>query len=253
MLEIIESVQQTENPTLSNVADNVEVSKSSVYNHLASLVDQGYVIKEDNKYRLSLRFTEIGYKIRQGSELHQEGKHELNKLKNEIEEQVTLVIREGNRGVVQYVTEPENSINSGLHPGSSFPLHCTATGKAILAFLNDETVAKIFDERGLEPLTKYTITDRQLLEEEFVRIREHHFTKSRAERIRGVNSIAVPLLVAQPESHENYQYAEDDHVIQGAISVQLNNNKYRDDDRIERIWKKMDRHKDNICLKLSYS
>jgi DNA-binding IclR family transcriptional regulator len=237
---------------LKDIVDSVELSKSAVYNHLATLVDEGYVIKEDNCYRLSLRLLELGTGIQRRSELYQEGKHRIRQLAQEVSEQVNLVVEENGLGVVLYQAETEDTISSGLNPGSPFPLHSTATGRAILAFLNDETVERIFDERGLEQLTEYTITERQRLQTEFETIREEHFVRSKRGRVRGVNSIAVPLLSAV-DDYERYDYADDDHVIRAAIGIPLNNNEYRKEDRIAELRDALDKYKDDMSVNLSYS
>jgi DNA-binding IclR family transcriptional regulator len=73
------------------------------------------------------------------------------------------------------------------------PLHASATGKAILAFLEPKEQKKIIQDIGLEAFTDTTITDPKTLEVECARIREAGFSESHGEAIEGTHGIAAPI------------------------------------------------------------
>jgi IclR family acetate operon transcriptional repressor len=80
--------------------------------------------------------------------------------------------------------------------GDVSPLHASATGKAILAFLEPKEQKQIIKDIGLESFTDTTITDPKRLETEFARIREAGFSESHGEAIEGTYGIAAPIFSA---------------------------------------------------------
>ncbi|WP_197409784.1 IclR family transcriptional regulator, partial [Haloferax profundi] len=72
---------------------------------------------------------------------------------------------------------------------------CTASGKAILAFLPEERVLEIIDERGLEPRTENTITEREELFEELSQIRDQGYANAIEESVKGMRAVAAPIML----------------------------------------------------------
>jgi DNA-binding IclR family transcriptional regulator len=73
-------------------------------------------------------------------------------------------------------------------------MHCSAAGKAILAYLSDERVEAILDQWGLKRFTESTITDRDRLYEDLQAGREQGYLFNREEYQRGVTAIGAPVL-----------------------------------------------------------
>ena len=89
----------------------------------------------------------------------------------------------------------------GIHPlravsyvGGTLPLHCTATGKAVLAVLSDEQLAKLRKTLKLEPRTKNTILQWEKLDRELQWIRKHGFAYDREESFEGICAVGVALV-----------------------------------------------------------
>jgi len=59
--------------------------------------------------------------------------------------------------------------------GKRTPLHCTAVGKAIMAYLSKDKVATIVKGKGLEKYTENTITNEEELKKEFLKIRKQGY------------------------------------------------------------------------------
>jgi DNA-binding IclR family transcriptional regulator len=88
-----------------------------------------------------------------------------------------------------------------LHPfknvvdlGSRVPIHCCAPGKAILAFLPDDTLDTVLSQLAFEKHTEHTITSRKALLVELERIRACGYALDRGEHFDGIHCVAAPLL-----------------------------------------------------------
>jgi DNA-binding IclR family transcriptional regulator len=77
--------------------------------------------------------------------------------------------------------------------------HCTAHGKALLAFLTIDEIERIIDETCLESFTENTITEKDLLLDELRRIRQQKFAFDNEERAIGVRCIAAPVFDSRKE------------------------------------------------------
>lgn len=92
------------------------------------------------------------------------------------------------------------------YPGMRMQLHATASGKAILAHLEEARVSEIVEQYGLPAMTKNTISNHVDLESDLEIIRDQGYAISREESIEGLYSIASPVV-------------DDDGELRGAICV----------------------------------
>lgn len=77
--------------------------------------------------------------------------------------------------------------------GASFPLHCSANGKAMLAAMTSAELARLRKRLDLPPLTANTITDWDSLGRELDRIRTAGVAFDREEHSIGISAVAAAL------------------------------------------------------------
>ena len=191
---IIESLQERENAGITELSDALGLSKTAIYHHLVSLKELGYVLQEDGRYKLSLRFLNLGKYIQINNNLYQEGKPVIDELAERSKEKAHLTIEENGRLVYLYKSESDEAVGRQFPVGERDYLHHSAAGKAILAYLPEERVNTIIDESGLPSRTKKTITDREELFEELEQVRENGFAVNNEEEIRGIKAVASPIM-----------------------------------------------------------
>ncbi len=96
------------------------------------------------------------------------------------------------------ITEGSQQIKLAASPGQRLPVYCTASGKAIIAFLPADRIEKILDA-GIEAHTSCTLTSREEILENLKSVRENGFALDREELEEGINAVAAPIL--DKESH----------------------------------------------------
>jgi len=178
----------------SDVAEALDLPVSTTHDYLQALVATGYVTKTENVYRTSTRFLEVGQRQRHRRDVFTAARDELETVAQETKEHVTLMIEERGQGVLIAVQEGPDAVSLFAYPGARMPLHATAPGKAILAYLPEERVDDILDEHGLVAVTNRTITDRDTLFEQLETVRERGYAVDDGERIAGMVCIAAPVL-----------------------------------------------------------
>jgi DNA-binding IclR family transcriptional regulator len=174
--------------------------------YLSTLAREGYVVKLDGKYQLSLRYLSLGETVKYRIPVYDVIEEELTKLADSTGERCQFAMEEQGKATVVCMVKGDNALNPSFEIGRNDYLHCIGMGKAMLANLPRERVEEIVDTHGLPAFTDNTITDRERLFEELAQIREQGYAIDDEERIPGVRCIAVPIEM-------------DDGGILGAISV----------------------------------
>lgn len=195
-LQVIDSLKDLNGATITEIADELGISKGSAYNHLVTLHENDFAIKDKNTYRLSTRFILTGEHVRHENILYQFGKEELEELVDETGEYAQLIVEQHGLGLVVYQYRGEKAI------GSDYPLqmqrkplhlHHTAAGKSILAHSPDERVEEIISRYELPERTDSTITDRETLFEELEKIKERGYAYNKEEEVEGLRAVGAPI------------------------------------------------------------
>jgi DNA-binding IclR family transcriptional regulator len=192
--DIVQTLRRLDGAGVTELSNELDLPKSSVYNYLSTLEQEEYVVKEDGRYYLGLRFLDLGRYVRQRDDLYETARPEMESLADETGELVNLLVEEHGQGVYVCRERGDRAVNVAAGTGHRVSLHNTGLGKAILAYLPDERVDAILDERGMTAATEHSITDRDELEAELETIRDRGVAFDREERIGGLRCVAVPIL-----------------------------------------------------------
>jgi DNA-binding IclR family transcriptional regulator len=198
VFQIIEQVvsHQEKGLSFSGVVSRTNLPKASTHRILKSLVRMGYLRfdHEIGRYFGDLKLSFLGSEVTAHFDLKKYVRPDLLKLQAETKHTCHLGIRSGNVGV--YLDKIESSRPFGIklfsEVGRSFPLHCTAMGKILLAFLDPKKRKEILSG-NLEPFTLNTITDSTTLEKELKKIRRCGYAVDREEITRGIMCVAAPV------------------------------------------------------------
>jgi len=193
-MELLDAIHELKEPNLTELAEHTGMAPSTTHIHLNTLENANYIVSENKRYKLSLRFLQYGLQTRKRMDLFEHAKFPIDELAKKSGELANLMMEEQGQGRYVYTKKQENAVYFEEKPGRTVPLHSTALGKAILAHLPDERVEMIIQERGLPEETPHTITDPDELRNELETIREEGIAHDREEFMESVRCMAVPLL-----------------------------------------------------------
>lgn len=181
----------TAGPT--EVADELDASKSTVHRHLESLVDVGVVWKHDDGYRLGMQLLEYGDIARSQYEFYEEAKPVVDDLVQQTNEAAAIaVVEEGLTYIYEAWSQQKVKIDLDLgRPYQDF--HCSAAGKVLLAAMPERRVEEILDAQGLPRRTPNTLVERDELFDELAAIRDRGTAFDDEEWFEGVRSVATTL------------------------------------------------------------
>jgi IclR family acetate operon transcriptional repressor len=236
---IVETISDRGSVGVTEVARELDMPKSSVHVYLNTMASAGYVVKDDNEYRLSHRFLRFGGILRSQQELFQVAAPLLRSLARDTGELADLMIEEDGWGVLLFKAETADSVDDNAHIGQYVYLHSTAMGKAILSTFSDETVKEIVQRRGIPELTPSTVTSLDELFDELEQIRQTGISFNNEERKRGVKAVGTPIL------------SDTDELV-GAISVSGPSARMTDERMEDVLADKLLETKNIIELKIDY-
>lgn len=193
-LDLIETIQRQNGAKVTELQRELDLSKSAIYNHLNTLEDHGFVVKDGDTFELSLMFTLLGEYVREENDLYAVGKEQVQELAEETKYTTHLVTEQHNNRIEVCVAMGERAVGrkfSSVYDALDF--HTTASGKAILAFFDEDRRTEILDKHGLTRRTPKTVTSREELFEELDLIRERGYAINDEEEIEGLRGVAAPI------------------------------------------------------------
>ena len=194
ILQIIIELMEQEPLGVTEIADRLDIAKSTAHYHLKTLSEEGYIINDGGKYRLSLRFLRIGELTRSRIPIYDVAKDEVEQIADETGELAILGVEEQGFGVYIHKSSGENAVDIDAPIGRFAHLHNRAYGKAILAHLEKPCVESILGKHGLPRTTDQTVTTPEALFDELKQIRGRGFAVNQEESIEGIHGVAVPIL-----------------------------------------------------------
>ncbi|GAA2214539.1 IclR family transcriptional regulator [Nonomuraea monospora] len=190
-LTVLDHVRAHPGLTLTQLAEAVGLSKSTVLRLTAPLIEAGLLDRDRDSglYRLGHGALRLGQAYLDTLDLRAVAAEESHRLMAEVGETVHLVVPDHPHVVYIDKVENEASVRMASRIGSRGPVHCTAVGKAILAWQPAELLTGLV----LEPRTRHTITDVERLRAELAQIRRRGYAVDDRENEPEVRCVAAPI------------------------------------------------------------
>lgn len=187
--------KQTPELSLTQIADQVGINKSTVHRLLATLEKKRFIERDTvtGGYRLGINMLQMAYLTLEHNDLRRITGSYLHRISEQYRETVNLSILDGTDVVYLDVVESNQRVKLAAATGQRLPAFCTASGKAILAFSPDDVVQQVM-ESGMPRYTHNTLVSPESFIENLNLTREQGFALSLQEFEEGINAIAVPIL-----------------------------------------------------------
>ena len=168
---------------------------------LTTLASEGLIEQNPRTggYRLGLMMFELGQAVRVHMDLHAAVGQVLGDLRAQTGESSQVGVLDGHEVVYVDRLESAHSLRLFTETGRRVPVHCTSSGKVLLAYLPEARRHAVLRAIPLPELTPHTITDRDRFAAELARVRRRGWAEAINEREIGVASIAAPIRSASGE------------------------------------------------------
>ena len=195
-LDILERIIEHDKPLgITEISQGTDLHKSTVYRLVDTLCYRGYLSQdpETGKYKIGMKFFELGSRVINNLDLRTQAKPYLNELEDKTGETVHLGVLEDTEMIYIDKVESRKTIRMESHVGKRVHTHNTALGKVTLAHLSREEVDRIIDKAGLPEYTENTITKEEELKTELEKVYDQGFALDDEESEKGIRCIAGPI------------------------------------------------------------
>jgi DNA-binding IclR family transcriptional regulator len=178
-----------------DLARQMGLPRSSVHCLLLTLERCGYLHRNErtNRYLLGAKIFQLANMALGGLEVRERAAPLLQQLARDTGLTVHLAILEQNEAVLIDKVEPLGRQKLATWLGKRMDVHCTSLGKALIAFLPEEEVERVIEERGLPRHNDNTIVSPRRLREELARVRANGFATDDEEDEIGARCIGAPV------------------------------------------------------------
>ncbi len=187
---------------IAALADRLNMTRSTTHRYAATLVALGYLEQDHaRQYRLAPRVSDLGLALLDSMILRRLARDSLRGLRGQTGHTVSMAILDG--GQIRYIEHlrgwrrGQHGADLDLGLAARQPLHCTAMGKVLLAYLPARRQEETIGELTLSAQGPKAITSKKKLRLELERVRQAGIAVSDEEQAPGLRSIAAPVLNEQ--------------------------------------------------------
>lgn len=175
--------------TQKELIDALNVSKNSVYRITQTLIEHGYIARDEATrcYFLTRKMMMIGACAMGDDRIVEHSVDEMRTLRDTVNASVYLAVLEGTQGVIIEQAIGGSPFKFSVDLGSRFSLHSGAPGKALLAFLPEQESDDLLAKLTLTKFNERTITTKKAMREEIKKIRAQGYATDLAEEFEGCN------------------------------------------------------------------
>lgn len=188
-------INTAEEVSLGELEKEVGYNQSTIHHMLKTLKMEGFVSqnRETKKYTIGPELFNIWIKQNNMDSYFYRSFPVLQEVVSTFEETTSLFIRREDEAICMIGKESHHTLKASLRIGRRIPLHCTATGKAFLAYLDRDTVNQIIFRSGLHKYMPNTITSPDRLFEELEVIKQSGVAIELEEFEDMINAVGVPI------------------------------------------------------------
>ncbi len=242
-IKIIEGIAKEGAPIgISELSRKLGINKNMIFRIIDTLEQNGWVYcenKDEKKYSLTLRPFYITGMARNRLNLNSASMPLLYELWKETGENVYVGIK--NEDKVLYIQNFDGVgiVRIGGTLGARYDLYCSAPGKIILAYSDDEFISDYLN-REFTRFTKNTITNKKTMLAEIENIKNQGYATDIEEFGYGIFCIAAPI----------FDYT---HKLCGTIGCSLSSIYYDKDSMLKTILPKIMKTAESISRLLGYT
>ncbi len=181
-----------------SAAELVELTgmpRSSVHTLTLTLERRGYLYRnaKTGRYLLGLKLFGLANYANGGMELRDRAAPELNQLMQQTRLTVHLAVLENDEAVLVAKVDSPGIFRLATWAGKRMEFHCTSIGKAMAAWLPEETVRRIVAAHGLTRHNENTILCERRLHDELREVRKLGYALDDEEEEIGLRCIGAPV------------------------------------------------------------
>ncbi|ALM84248.1 IclR family transcriptional regulator [Bordetella sp. N] len=181
--------------SLQELADRIELPKSTAFRIVQSLEKAGYLVRlDDRQYCLSFRFLRLAGLVKSTLGIREIARPVMAELSEKTQEASSIhTVIASNRVCIESVAAA-STLRSVIQPGEQVPLLAGSASKVLLAYMSKKDLTPF-----LPVVAKGTKRTQTAVQEELRSIQQAGYAISHGERLPGVSAISAPIFDVNEE------------------------------------------------------
>lgn len=192
---ILRALGEEQEIGISELAQQVMMSKSTVYRFLQTMKTLGYVTQEgdSDKYSLTMKLFELGSKSLQNVDVIRYANIQMREISRQTKEAIHLGALDDD--CIIYIHKIDSMYNLRMYSriGRRNPIHTTAIGKVLLAWSEPQELQDVLSKITFTRSTDKTITSVEDFMPVLEKAKQQGYAEDIEEQEDGLRCIAVPI------------------------------------------------------------
>lgn len=215
--DILEILCESNELTIKQIANALDIAKSTAHTHLKTLEAQEFIVKEGQHYRIGLKPLEYGIKGKEAySELLEVSKEPMRQLADETGEVVWLFVEEHGDVVYMSFQLGDRAVPTRGKVGMRASIYRLAAGKAILAHMSEARRENLISQAKFSDDLSVPFNSESEIRSELEEIKAQGIAFNRGRTVSKSRALSTPIMsdesiiaaisIAGPESRFNGEY-----------------------------------------------
>ncbi|HYF17654.1 MAG TPA: IclR family transcriptional regulator [Ramlibacter sp.] len=199
ILAVFESFSASRNTlTLQEIADRIELPKSTAFRIVRSLEQAGYLVRlEDQRYCLSFRFTRLAGLVKSTLGIREIARPVMAELAGKTGETVAIHTVMGRKRVcIDSLATSSSTLRTVMQPGEQLPLQAGSASKVLMAWMPATALGPLISSAA-----RAAKRPQSELLAELAKVREYGYAVSHGERLQGLSAVSAPIRDMNDEVH----------------------------------------------------
>jgi DNA-binding IclR family transcriptional regulator len=197
-IDVLEAVAfSPEEIGVTQIAERLSVAKGSVFRHLQTLVERGYLSQNvaTSRYAIGPK-SRLLARIAPDTDLIQLAEGPMRALRDALGHTVVLSEMTPRGALVLAKLSGTSTIEIGVRSGSELSFHASAQGKVMLAHAPQPLQTRVL-ARPLERFTDKTVVAARRVEQELAEVVREGYASAPEQAMLGINALAAPIFDAK--------------------------------------------------------
>ena len=194
-LDVLEALASEQDGLgVTEISDRVDLHKSTVHRLLATLLDRGYVSKnEHGSYNIGLKLIEVVSVYLNSLELQTEARPHVAQISTDLGLTAHLGVLDGDQVVYIERMDMYSGVKLYSQIGLRVHAYCSSLGKCLLSNFSSEDLDKIMNDCSFTKFTPNTISSLEELHEELKLVRKRGYGMDDQEFSMNNRCIGAPI------------------------------------------------------------
>lgn len=186
---------KTDGFKIADIGRTLDIPVTTTLRIMSTLHLEGLVRKKGALYELGPVLIQLGNASLAGTEIRAAALPILENLTGRTDETSHLAIPCDNRSLIVAVQDSPHPLRAASRPGFLAELHCSSTGKTLLAFLHHQRLGEFYGNGAARPAkrTPQTLTTLAELKREIELTRKRGYSVDDEEFAPGIRCLAAPV------------------------------------------------------------